>query len=78
MSEQCKKINSFFKNISKKQLNEIECKIVLSERQEKIFNMFYIKDKDINYISDILCVSTMTVNNELKIIRKKLLNVLEE
>lgn len=78
MSETIKKINSFFKDIDRKRLNFIQSKILLTERQEKIFDMFYIKDQNIDFIADTLFVSPMTINHELKIIRKKLLRILEE
>lgn len=78
MSETIKKINSFFKDIDRKRLTFIQSKILLTERQEKIFNMFYIKDQNIDFIADTLFVSAMTINHELKIIRKKLLRILEE
>lgn len=78
MSETIKKINSFFKDIDRKRLNFIQSKILLTERQEKIFDMFYIKDQNIDFIADTLFVSAMTINHELKIIRKKLLRILEE
>lgn len=78
MSETIKKINSFFKDIDRKRLNFIQSKILLTKRQEKIFDMFYIKDQNIDFIADALFVSSMTINHELKIIRKKLLRILEE
>lgn len=78
MSETIKKINSFFKDIDRKKLTFIQSKILLTERQEKIFDMFYIKDQNIDFIADTLFVSPMTINHELKIIRKKLLRILEE
>lgn len=78
MSETIKKINSFFKDIDRKRLTFIQSKILLTERQEKIFDMFYIKDQNIDFIADTLFVSPMTINHELKMIRKKLLRILEE
>lgn len=76
MSDEIKKINGFFKDANKSELNKIESQILLSERQEKIFTMFYVKKQNINFIADTLFVSSMTVNHELKIIRKKLLKLL--
>lgn len=76
MSDEIKKINSFFKDANKPELNKIESQILLSERQERIFTMFYIKKNNIDFIADTLFVSAMTVNHELKIIRKKLLKLL--
>ena len=58
-------------------MNRLSDKILLSERQEKIFTMFYIKKQNINFIADSLFVSTMTMNNELKAIRKKISKVME-
>lgn len=58
-------------------MNRLSDKILLSERQEKIFTMFYIKKQNINFMADSLFVSTMTMNNELKAIRKKISKVME-
>lgn len=76
MSDEIKRINGFFKDANKSELNKIESQILLTERQEKIFTMFYVKKQNINFIADTLFVSAMTVNHELKIIRKKLLKLL--
>lgn len=76
MSDKIKRINGFFKDANKSELNKIESQILLTERQEKIFTMFYVKKQNINFIADTLFVSAMTVNHELKIIRKKLLKLL--
>lgn len=78
MSIITKRINRFFKDATKEDVNKLSDKILLSERQEKIFTMFYIKKQNINFIADSLFVSTMTINNELKAIRKKISKVMEE
>ena len=77
MSIITKRINRFFKDATKEDVNKLSNKILLSERQEKIFTMFYIKKQSINFIADSLFVSTMTINNELKAIRKKISKVME-
>ena len=77
MSIITKRINRFFKDATKEDVNKLSDKILLSERQEKIFTMFYIKKQNINFIADSLFVSTMTINNELKAIRKKISKVME-
>ena len=77
MSIITKRINRFFKDATKEDVNRLSDKILLSERQEKIFTMFYIKKQNINFIADSLFVSTMTINNELKAIRKKISKVME-
>ena len=77
MSKIIKKINDFFRNALKKDIDKINNEIVLSERQQKIFEMFYIKKQNIDFIADSLCVCKMVVNNELKIIRNKIARILE-
>ena len=77
MSKIIKKINDFFRNAIKKDVDKINNKLVLSERQQKIFEMFYIKKQNIDFIADSLCVCKMVVNNELKIIRNKIARVLD-
>ena len=75
MSDLIKFINSFFKQAIKEDVNDVKSKIILSERQEKIFEMFYIKRNDINFIADILGVCPMVINNELIAIRQKIIKV---
>lgn len=77
MSKIIKKINDFFRNAIKKDVDKINNELVLSERQQKIFEMFYIKKQNIDFIADSLCVCKMVVNNELKIIRNKIVRILE-
>lgn len=77
MSKIIKSINNFFKKAVKKDIDKINNEIVLSERQQKIFEMFYIKKQNIDFIADSLCVCKMVVNNELKIIRNKIARILE-
>ena len=77
MSKIIKNINNFFKKAVKKDIDKINNEIVLSERQQKIFEMFYIKKQNIDFIADSLCVCKMVVNNELKIIRIKIARILE-
>ena len=45
--------------------------------RKKIFEMFYIKKQNIDFIADSLCVCKIVVNNELKIIRNKIARILE-
>lgn len=77
MSVVTKSINNFFRKAIEKDIDKVQSEIILSERQQKIFEMFYIKRQNIDFIADSLCVCKMVVNNELKIIREKLAKVLE-
>lgn len=71
-----KRINSFFKTALKSDVETVKDKIVLSERQEKVFDMFYIKKQNIGFIADSLYVSISVINGELKTIREKIERVL--
>lgn len=77
MSKIIKSINNFFRNAIKKDIDKINDELMLSERQQKIFEMFYLKKQNIDFIADTLCVCKMVVNNELKIIRNKIARILE-
>lgn len=77
MSQIIRKINNFFNNAISSDIEKINKNIVLSERQEIIFRMKYLQKKDINFIADSLNVCSMVINNELKIIRKKIARILE-
>lgn len=76
MSKDTRRINAFFKNAVKSEVEQVVDGIILSERQEKIFNMFYIKKQDIGYIADSLNVCQTVVNTELSSIRQKILRLL--
>ena len=77
MSAIIKRINNFFRKAVKKDVDKIKSEIILSERQQQIFEMFYIKKQNIDFIADSLCVCKMVVNNELKIIREKIAKILD-
>ena len=76
MSLQVTMINAFFKNALKEDVEKAKERIILTERQGRIFDMYYIKGHDINYIADNLFMSPSTINKELKKIREKLIKVL--
>lgn len=77
MSVIIKRINEFFRKAVKKDIDKINSEIILSDRQREIFEMFYVKKQNIDYIADSLCVCKMVVNNELKIIREKIARILQ-
>ena len=77
VSTAVKRINSFFKSCTKQDEEHLYSKILLTDRQETIYRMYYLKDKDINFIADTLNVCEGVVNKELKTIRKKILMILD-
>lgn len=76
MSTDVKRINSFFRTALTKEVDAVRKEINLSERQEEIFERFYIKKQDIGFIADDLNTCSTTVNGELKNIRAKMIKVI--
>ena len=78
MSATVIRINSFFKHATRADVNELLTKIILSERQTRIFEMFYLKRQNIGYIADTLYISQRVVCEELNIIREKIQRAIPE
>ncbi len=78
MSETVRRINNFFRLASKSDIDKIKENIILSERENKIFDMYYIKRQDRGFISDTLFTSQSTISSELKQIRIKLVKFLRK
>lgn len=66
-------VNGWFRSANRNDLDRLLSEIILSERQRKVFDMFYVKKQNIGFIADTLCVSKTVVNVELKEIRRKIL-----
>lgn len=66
------KINNFFRVATKQDVEQVRGKVLLSERQEFVFENYYLKKKDVNFIADSLFVSAETVSKELRQIRDKI------
>lgn len=71
-SSKVKAVNQFFKTASKSDVDNVKGNILLTDRQETIFKMFYIQGKDVNFIADSLYISASVVSRELKAIRAKI------
>lgn len=65
-------INRWFRDASRADVNELLEKIILTARQTRVFEMFYLRGQDIGFIADTLCISPSVINEELKIIREKI------
>lgn len=76
MASTVKTINAYFKHAIQSDVNDILSKLILTERQNKIFNMFYLEKKDIDFIADSLNVCRTVVNTELRLIRNKVSRIL--
>lgn len=69
-------INAYFKIATRADVNDLLSKIILSERQTRIFEMFYIKRQNIGFIADTLGFSERVISEELDIIRRKISTVI--
>lgn len=67
-----KKINAWFKTATRADVNGLLEKIILSERQTRIFEMFYLKRQNIGFIADTLGFSERVICQELYLIRDKI------
>lgn len=71
-------INAYFKIATRADVNELLSKIILSERQQRIFEMFYLKRQNIGFIADTLGFSERVISEELDIIRHKISAVIQQ
>ena len=76
MSKETRKVNAFFRTALKSDVENVKDCLAMSERQERIFDMFYVKKNDIGFIADSLNVCVSVVNDELRLIRGKILRVI--
>ena len=66
-------INSYFRLADKGKIDKLMEKVVFSERQQVIFDMYYIKRKNCGFIADSLCVCPGVITKELHAMREKIL-----
>ena len=71
-------INAYFKIATRADVNELLSKIILSERQTRIFEMFYLKRQNIGFIADTLGFSERVISEELDIIRHKISVIIQQ
>ena len=72
MSTTSKAVNEFFRNAVRKDVDGLVYDLLLTKRQERIYEMFYIQKLDINFIADTVGCCPRVVQKELRIIRKKI------
>ena len=75
MSATVLKINKFFRFSTKSDINKLLENMILTERQKRIFEMFYIKKQGRGFTADTLFISESEVSKELRLIRSKMLKV---
>ena len=72
MSELSKRVNEFFKLATRQEVKQVKDNIYISEHLEKVFDMFYIQKKDIEYIAFVTGYSRGKIEADLRLLRKKL------
>ena len=72
MSELVKRVNRFFGTASRSEIDALYSQLILSDRQSKVFDMFYIRKLNINYIADTLGFCSNVIDRDLQAIRKKM------
>lgn len=75
MSATVLKINKFFRFATKSDIDKLLENMILTERQKRIFEMFYIKKQGRGFTADTLFISESEVSKELRLIRSKMLKV---
>lgn len=71
-------VNAYFKIATRADINDLLSKIILSERQTRIFEMFYLKRQNIGFIADTLGFSERVISEELDIIRRKISAIIQQ
>ena len=74
MSDSVKRINRFFRHAVKRDVDGLPEQLLLTERQYRIYSMFYIERKSIDIIAYSVNLSARAVEKELRLIRRKIIN----
>ena len=73
MNATLRKINSWIRDATRADIEELLSKIILTERQHKIFEMYYIAGQSVGFIADTIGVCQLVISKELRRIREKML-----
>lgn len=76
MSAIVKKVNLFFRRANKSDINKILDEVILSDRQRKVFDLYYIQKHDISFIADKLNSSYSVIKSEIQSVREKIYQVI--
>jgi len=72
MSELSKRVNEFFKLATKSEITKVKDELYFSDHLQKVFQMFYIEKKDIDFIAYTTNYSKGKIEADLRLIRRKL------
>lgn len=76
MSKDSIKVNAYFKAAVKRDVDFIKDNIILTDRQSQIFEMYYLKKQNIDFIADSLYSSRSAICTDLKIIRDRIMKLI--
>jgi len=76
MSETSRAVNAYFRDAIRVDIDGLAYELMLTQRQNRIYEMFYIEKQDINFIADSIGCCPRIVQKELRIIRKKIVSAL--
>ena len=69
-------VNRFFNKATKSDIDKVMSEVVLSERQAEVFDMYFIKKKNVGFIADSLFISPTVIYREINRIRNKVFEVI--
>lgn len=69
-------VNRFFNKATKSDIDKVMSEVVLSERQTEVFDMYFIKKKNVGFIADSLFISPTVIYREINRIRSKVFGVI--
>lgn len=72
MSTTVRKVNAFFRKAKKADIDKVLGEVVLSARQKKVFDMYYIQKHDVGFIADTLNISYSVIKSEILAVRQKI------
>ena len=72
MSELSKRVNNFFNEATKSEVNKLKEELFITEHEMKVFKMRYIEGKDINFIAYETGYSKGKIESDLRKLRKKI------
>ena len=72
MSELSKRVNNFFLEATRSDVEKLKNDMLISEHLYKVFEMRYIQNKDINFIAYTTGYSRGKIEADLRKIRKKI------
>ena len=74
MSTQSKAVNAFFRDAILRDVDGLADELLLSDRQKRIYEMFYIRRLDTCFIADTVGCCQRVVQKELRTIRRKIVS----